>query len=233
MTTQTFTMGSNQTLEIEHVGGDMIIEGREQTDLQAQGDTIHIEQTDGSFAISCDGELNLSIPHATKVAVTFVGGDLKADNLDGSLDVSFVGGDATFRNLKGQVSIAGMVGGDQKFENVSRISMGAIKNGVGPDISAYVRRKVEQSTRRAEQKVRRAESKIKISEHKLHRHGQIRANIDMGHWKGNVTPGSFTPDGKNQPVSDEERMTILKMLQEKKITSEQADQLLAALEDGE
>ena len=43
----------------------------------------------------------------------------------------------------------------------------------------------------------------------------------------------FPPDAMNEPVSDEERMTILKMLQEKKITSEQADKLLAALEGGE
>jgi hypothetical protein len=33
-------------------------------------------------------------------------------------------------------------------------------------------------------------------------------------------------------VADEERMAILKMLQEKKITSEQAEQLLNALEGG-
>jgi hypothetical protein len=40
-------------------------------------------------------------------------------------------------------------------------------------------------------------------------------------------------ENTNPPVSDEERMTILKMLQEKKITSEEADKLLVALEGGE
>jgi hypothetical protein len=233
MPTQTLSMGSKPTLEIEHVGGDVVIEGWEQTDLQAQGDTIHIEQIDGSFIISCGGDLKLSMPRATKVTVTFVGGDLTADSLDGPLEVSFVGGDATLRNSNGQVSIGGMVGGDTKFENVSRISMNANKNGAGSDISAYVRRKVEQSARRAGQKAHRAESKIKIAEHKLHRHAQIRANIDMGRWKWNVAPGTFTPDARSEPVSDEERMTILKMLQDNKITSEQAEQLLAALEGGE
>jgi hypothetical protein len=38
---------------------------------------------------------------------------------------------------------------------------------------------------------------------------------------------------RGEPVSEEERMAILKMLQEKKITSEEADKLLAALEGGE
>jgi hypothetical protein len=37
---------------------------------------------------------------------------------------------------------------------------------------------------------------------------------------------------KSEPVSEEERMAILKMLQEKKITAEQAEQLLQALEGG-
>jgi hypothetical protein len=233
MTTQTLSMGYNPTLEIEHVGGDVIIDGWEQNDLQTQGDAIHIEQADGSFMVSCGGDLKLLIPRTTKLTVTFVGGDLQVENLDGHLEVSFVGGNATLRNLKGQVSIGGLVGGETKFENVSRVSVDANKYGASPNISEYVRRKVEQSTRRAEQKVRRAENKIKIAEHKLHRNAQIRANIDMGRWKWNVTPGSFTPDAMNLPVSDEERMTILKMLKEKKITSEQADQLLAALEGGE
>ena len=34
------------------------------------------------------------------------------------------------------------------------------------------------------------------------------------------------------PVTDVERMTILKMLQDKKITSEDAEKLLSALEGG-
>jgi hypothetical protein len=35
-----------------------------------------------------------------------------------------------------------------------------------------------------------------------------------------------------EPVSDAERMAILKMLQEKKISAEDAEKLLAALEGG-
>jgi hypothetical protein len=43
-----------------------------------------------------------------------------------------------------------------------------------------------------------------------------------------ITP----PAPPAEPVSEEERMTILKMLQEKKITAAQADELLKALEGG-
>jgi len=233
MATQTLSLGSNPVLEIEHVSGDLFMQGWEKAELQAQGDNIHIEPSVGSLNISCDGDLKLSMPPAMKLIVSFVGGDLKAENLDGPMDVAFVGGDAILRNLKGEVSLNGLVGGDTKLENVSRISMHANKNGAGPDISDHVMHKVEQATRRAEQKMRRAESKIKSAEHKLHHHAHIRADIDAGRWKWNVTPGSFPPAAVNEPVSDEERMTILKMLQEKKITSEQADKLLSALEGGQ
>jgi hypothetical protein len=233
MTTQTISLGPKSVLEIEHVVGDVIIEGWDKTELQVQGDNIHIEQSGGPLNISCDGDLKLSMPRSINLTVTFVGGDLRAENLDGPLDVSFVGGDAVLRNLKGQVTLNGIVSGDTQLENVTRVSMNAHHQGTGPDLSDQVRRKVEQATRRAEQTVRRAESKIKRAEHERHRNVQIRANIDAGRWKWNVAPGSVPPVGMNEPVSDEERMTILKMLQEKKITSEQADQLLSALEGGE
>ena len=66
MTTQTLSLGPNPVLEIEHVGGDVIMEGWEKTELQAQGDDIQIEQSDGSLKISCDGDLKLSMPRCHK-----------------------------------------------------------------------------------------------------------------------------------------------------------------------
>jgi hypothetical protein len=233
VTTQTITLGPNPFLDIEHVAGDVIMEGWDKTELQAQGDEIHIEQSEGSLNISCDGDLKLSMPRGIKLTISYVGGDLRAENLDGPLEVSFVGGDALLKNLKGPVSLNGMIGGDTKLENVARASMEAHEHATVPDISDHVRRKVEQATRRAEQKMRRAEQKIKNAENKLHQHARVKAHIDIGRWKWNATPGSFPPVGMSEPVSDEERMTILKMLQEKKISSEQAAQLLSALEGGE
>jgi hypothetical protein len=233
MKTQTIALGSNPALDIERVGGDLIIEGWERSDLEAQGDNIHIERSGESLVISSDGDLNLSVPRAAMLTVSFVGGDLKVRDLTGPIDISFVGGDAVLRNLTGQVSLNGLVGGDTKLENVIRVSMDANKSAVAHEVSERVKRKVEQVTRRAEQKIRHAEKKVQNAEHKLRHHAQIKANIDNGRWKWNATPGSFPPSGINEPVSDEERMTILKMLQEKKITSEQADKLLSALEGGE
>jgi hypothetical protein len=40
------------------------------------------------------------------------------------------------------------------------------------------------------------------------------------------------PTPPSEPVAEEERLAVLKMLAEKKITAEQAEQLLNALEGG-
>jgi hypothetical protein len=92
------------------------------------------------------------------------------------------------------------------------------------NVQAKVQAKVERATRKAEEQARRAETRAR-------RHG------DFGNWAGrrmNFEGGwrverPTPPPPPGEPVSDEERMTILRMLEQKKITVEQAEQLLAAL----
>ena len=80
--------------------------------------------------------------------------------------------------------------------------------------------KIEAAMRRAEAKARAAEVRSRRG---------VQANIRLGRWNWDVTPHG--PVQQNSaPVSDEERLSILKMLQEKKISVEQAEKLLAALE---
>jgi hypothetical protein len=244
MSTRTLTVGPNPALAIENVGGDLVIEGWERTELEARGDDLHqLEQNGSAIHISCGGDLNLSVPRGSSLNLNFVGGDVRLENLDGSIAISFVGGDAQLRNLMGPVSLAGVIGGDTQMENVSKISMEAHRSGIGSDISAKVRRKVEEATRRAERKTREAEQKarhvefkVRDAERKMSHAGHglhsMKANLDLGRWKWNMAPGSFPSGGAGDSASDEERMAILKMLQDKKITAEDAEKLLAALEGG-
>jgi hypothetical protein len=77
-----------------------------------------------------------------------------------------------------------------------------------------IRRKIEFAQRRAEHQARSAE-----------RRAQPRERRSWGfEWPG------ARPETGSEPVSDEERLMILKMLEQKKISPEEADQLLAALE---
>jgi hypothetical protein len=56
------------------------------------------------------------------------------------------------------------------------------------------------------------------------RHAQVAPGV---RWTG-APPQSFRPPA--EPISDAERMAILKMVQDKKITADEAARLLAALE---
>jgi hypothetical protein len=80
--------------------------------------------------------------------------------------------------------------------------------------------KVEAAIRRAEAKARAAEVRS--------RRGHANLHVGVGRWNWDMTPHG--PVQSSAPVSDDERLSILKMLQEKKITVEEAEKLLAALE---
>jgi hypothetical protein len=97
------------------------------------------------------------------------------------------------------------------------------------DVMDHNRDRIESATRRASVKVeaamRRAEAKARAAEVRARR---VHANLNIGRWKWDLTPSD--PASSGEPVSDDERLIILKMLQEKKISLEEAEQLLAALE---
>jgi hypothetical protein len=85
----------------------------------------------------------------------------------------------------------------------------------------YGREMGERMSQRAQEIARRAERKV--------RRTVGRRNARMK-WTWDFDNMPKTP--KREPVSEEERMTILRMLAENKITSEEAEQLLSALEGG-
>jgi hypothetical protein len=115
-----------------------------------------------------------------------------------------------------------------------------------PDLSERINRRVqaameraqartEAASRHAEVKVaaamRRAEAKARAAEARARRpHGRgFEGRVVIGGSEVFRFSGQ-KPVERGEPVSDEERLTILKMLQEKKISLDEAEKLLAALE---
>jgi hypothetical protein len=90
--------------------------------------------------------------------------------------------------------------------------------------SDRVQRRVDTAMRRAEEKMRSAE------------HRSMHMGIKVGRFGASIErPGippipPMPPRPPAEPVTDEERLTILKMLQEKKISLQDAEKLLAALD---
>ncbi len=242
MSTNTISVGSNPQIEIDGVGGDLQVMGWDRTEIEARSDDLpRLEQSGERVSVSSSSDLALSVPRGAILSIQQIGGDVRIEDLTGSIELSIVGGDAVLKNLSGAITLGGVIGGDVSMENVTRINMNAAGGHGGPDISAKIRRKMDEATRRAERKMREAEQKMRQVEMRTQ-------NMErrMRHIGQPLPPRPPTPPRRwhvglegaaavetRQPVSDEERMAILKMLQDKKITSEDAEKLLAALEGGE
>jgi hypothetical protein len=247
MTTQTLSLGAKPEIEITNVGGDVTVKGWERVDLEARSDgSPRIEQDGDEVSLSSGGDLSVFVPRGASLTVSYVGGDLKVENLDGNVEVSFIGGDVMLQNITGEVSLEGVIGGETQTENVRKITMGAQRGKVAANVSAKVQHKVDEAMRRADRKIREAERKMQqahsahlesrmqnIEQLRMHHAGQSVPPRDPSSRPFNFGLNTSEAEDANQPVSDEERMAILKMLQEKKITSEEADKLLSALEGGE
>lgn len=95
----------------------------------------------------------------------------------------------------------------------------------GAQIGARISRRVEAATKRAAQQAERAARKAESKLNAPH----LRGRVNVGRWDWNFDSRN-APPAPREPVSEDERMAILKMLAEKKITAAQADELLAALE---
>lgn len=96
---------------------------------------------------------------------------------------------------------------------------------LGDRLGEQARRRTESSMRRAEAAIRRAEQKMRAAEQRSRFSGiSGRPRVVIDH---NL---KFRPVQPVEPVSDEERLTILRMLEEKKISLKDAEALLAALD---
>jgi sRNA-binding protein len=105
------------------------------------------------------------------------------------------------------------------------------------DLSGRIEREVEYAARQAERARERAEAARQRAQQKAReaeRRIQAKVNARVGRWgmdwSGTIPRPPRPPAPPSEPVSDEERLTILRMLAEKKITAEEAEKLLAALE---
>lgn len=187
-------------------------------------------QPGNTYSVAAGDDILLVMPPKANVTL-----NLTADEID----VEWKGipreDDATSRMITlgdGSAQATLNAGGDIRVTNQANAGESAEDfgnfAGIGFDWSGFgdrISRQVEQATRRANQKAeeaaRRAERATRRAESKI--------NLKMGRWNWDLSPKGVPMPPKPQ-VSDEERLAILKMLQEKKITAADAEKLLAALE---
>lgn len=98
-------------------------------------------------------------------------------------------------------------------------------------LSELIRERVESATRRAEAKVKAAEVRLDQIRERVEKHRGFNIDVDLGGERPEQpVPSVSRQVGKKGP-SDEERLMILQMLQDKKINVDEAEKLFKALED--
>jgi hypothetical protein len=199
---------------------------------------IYLEpKADGNYSIIAGDDILLVLKPNANVTLTMRGDEI---------DVTWSGvenqEDITERVLvlgDGSAKITLNAGGDIRVTNDAEAGNSAEDfgnfAGMNFDWSGFgerIARQVEQATART---AKRAEEAARRVERHAERHARRwRGNLKVGRWNWDVdSKGVPTPPvPPSEPVAEEERMAILKMLAEKKITAEQAEQLLNALEGG-
>jgi hypothetical protein len=104
----------------------------------------------------------------------------------------------------------------QRVQEATQRAMRAAEQGQRH--SDRAQRRVEAALRRAEEKMRAAERRTRFM------------GVVVGRRPASPIPPAAPPASVSEPVSDVERLAVLKMLQDKKISLQDAEKLLAALE---
>ena len=200
---------------------------------------------DNDIGLRAGGDIQLEIKE------DFAGGAFSFHSGGEDIRIAFAGDDLDLRQRSyeyqiGQVelSIEAFAGG-----SVSLVTISNMEEEVVGDLSDHfvyeespfsemIRERIESATRIAEAKVKSAEIRLDQILDRVEKQRGFNVGANLDDWKKEKSPGGVPrPDrpvshaSKKKGASDEERLMILKMLQEKKITVDEAETLFKALEN--
>jgi hypothetical protein len=196
-------------------------------------------QAGNTYTVNAGEDILLVMPPKANATLT-----LNADKIDIEWKGVINDDDATARVITigdGSANVTLSAGGDIRVSNRSDAGESAEDfgnfagmnfdwSGFGDRISRQVEHATRDVGRKVEEATRRMNIKVEDMARKANRRGP-KVAVGVGRWNWDLSPKGVPMTPKAQ-ASEEERLVILKMLQEKKITAEEADKLLAALEGG-
>jgi hypothetical protein len=229
-----------ENVTLESVADDLALRGaRGNVNVNVGEDVVvYLEpKADGAYSITAGDDILLVLKPNSNVTLTMHGDEIDVDwpGIENQRDVTervLIIGDGSAKimlNAGGDIRVTNDANAGNSAEEFGNFAgMNFDWSGFGERIS----RQVEQATVRA---AKRAEEAARRVERHAERHARRwRGNVSTGPWNWDIGPKGVPtpPSPPSEPVAEEERMAILKMLAEKKITAEQAEQLLNALEGG-
>ena len=203
---------------------------------------VYLEpKADGVYSVTAGDDILLVLPAYANATVSMQGDDIDVDwpgieDDDEATERVVVIGDGSAKialNAGGDVRVSNRAdAGDSADEFGNFAGLNFDWSGFGDRISKKVDEATTRATKRAEEAIRRAERRVERQT------GRGRPALVVGGWRWDLKGGPkppappTPPTPPTEPVAEEERMAILKMLAEKKITAQQAEELLSALEGG-
>ena len=196
---------------------------------------VYLEpKPDGDYSITAGDDILLVLPTNANATLTMRGDDIDVDW------PSMKEEDVTERVVtlgNGSAKISLNAGGKVRVSNNAEAGESAEEfgnfAGLNFDWSGFgerISKRVEQATARAAKRVEEVARRAERHAGRFARHGKHGSSSGPWNWDFGPKGVPNPPPPPSEPVSEDERMAILNMLAEKKITAEQAEQLLAALE---
>jgi SHOCT-like protein/putative adhesin len=229
---------------LDSVADDLALRGARGNIKVNVGDdvVVYLEpKPDGAYSVKAGDDILLVLPKNTNATITMQGDDIDVDwpaieKDEDATERVVVLGDGSAKislNAAGDVRVTNRADAGESAEEFGNFAgLNFDWSGFGERISRQVEQAISPVTKRAEEAARRAE---RHAARHVRRAGPSKSGPGMGRWnwefKGTPRPPN-PPEPPSEPVAEEERMAILKMLAEKKITSQQAEELLNALEGG-
>ena len=202
--------------------------------VQAEKYELSLGESRTEMKLSCRGNLAL---YVQSEGFGSVGNEGQFDAEVAGMSAEF--GQQISRQIESQIEAQMESITRQLNEQMSYLSSTINKTGLTPEetekIMERAREESERATERAQERMRQAQEKMERKLEAARRRAEMKAEAAQrktqtyGRSSWNVQ-WSAPQAAPVEPVSDEERLLILKMLEQKKITPEEAEQLLASLE---
>lgn len=228
-------------LALRGVGGNLNVNVDEDV-------VVHLDPKPGQeYYVLAGDDILLVLPPAANATLTLHGDDIRVDwpgvDPEDTTSRTVVLGDGSAKinlNAGGDLVVSGRPDAAESASEYGNFAgmmfdwgdwgreigekWGSYGREMGERMSRHAQEVAERAARKAEAAARRTERQL---ERQFGRHAGRRG--PRFSWDPSQRPGP--PQG--DPVTDEERMTILRMLAEKKISAEEAEKLLSALEGGQ
>ncbi|RPI86289.1 MAG: hypothetical protein EHM41_09045 [Chloroflexi bacterium] len=203
---------------------------------------ISVSQRETSYSVNFgDGDAELVLVAGGDVSVIGRAPDWEiSEDFDADFGEEFAGmaeelGEQVARQVEAQMEMLERHLNDQLSNLSATIGAVGLSSEAAEQISQRAREASARATARAQEKMQRAQERLRRKMEAIQRKAETKARKTERRMSGERRGWSFDwsspkPEPVSDPVSEQERMMILKMLEEKKISLDQAEKLLSALE---